>query len=363
MHPMTALTTVSHAGAKSPLSAAPGESGEPLTFSELGELWLPTQRHIKASTRAGYECMLRLQISRFIGDRPVRELSVADMQDLVAGMENAGYQPSTIAVGYGLTTTVLDDAVRQGLLASNPARLLRARERPKVTPHPIRILSPSEISRLLAASGEPYRTVFAVAIFAGLRSGEVRGLQWQDLDFENGYLRVRRQAQRGSLVPPKTPSAVRAVVLVDPLPTILSNYQANQDDTGPERLLFSTDGKLFLGDRLNDQLRRTLERSRIPQHPGEPPLRFHDLRHACASILIAARADVAFVARQLGHASPATTLRIYAHLFDEAANIDRVRSYVNGHFANLTETDEHPLSTGAGASANRGLRQEQGQSR
>ena len=52
--------------------------------------------------------------------------------------------------------------------------------------------------------------------------------------------------------------------------------------------------------------------------------------------MIAAKADIAFVARQLGHASPATTLNIYAHLFDEAANIDRVRDYVNGQFANLT---------------------------
>lgn len=61
-------------------------------------------------------------------------------------------------------------------------------------------------------------------------------------------------------------------------------------------------------------------------------LRFHDLRHTCASILIAARADLAFIARQLGHATPATTLLIYAHLFDEAANLTRVHDYVTDQF-------------------------------
>ena len=77
--------------------------------------------------------------------------------------------------------------------------------------------------------------------------------------------------------------------------------------------------------------------SRRPARPArQAPIRFHNLRHTYASLLIAQGVNVAFVSRQLGHATPATPLHIYAHLFDEAANLGRAREYVNGQFANLT---------------------------
>jgi integrase len=312
-----------------------GRADESLLFRELGELWFSSHRQIKDSTRLSYESQLRLQIGRFIGDRRIDELTVDDMAAYVLAMELHGYTPVTIRNAFTTATTVLDYAIRRGLLTVNPARLLPGRERPRVVRHPVRVLTPNQISALLAAATEPYRTTIAIAIFAGLRSGEIRGLQWADIDLENQRLHVRRQAQEGKLVPPKTPNAVRTVALLDPLPAILERYRDHQPQTGPGDLLFTDKGKPLRGPRLCYTLRRTAARAGIEQHPDEPPLRFHDLRHTAASIMIAARADVAFVARQLGHATPATTLLIYTHLFDEAANISRVRDYINGHFATL----------------------------
>ena len=116
---------------------------------------------------------------------------------------------------------------------------------------------------------------------------------------------------------------------------ILERYRASQPPADAGELLFLDKGKPLRAPRLCYQLRRSAKRAGIEQHPDEPPLRFHDLRHTAASIMIAARADIAFVARQLGHATPATTLSIYTHLFDEAANVDRVRDYIKAQFASL----------------------------
>jgi integrase len=313
-----------------------GAERRSLVFRELGELWLSSHRQIKANTRVGYESQLRLQIGRFIGDRPIDELNVDDMAAFVVAMEQTGYEPYTIRNAYTTASTVLDYGIRLGHLTTNPARLLPGRERPRMTRHPVRILAPNEISQLLDHASDPYRTIFAIAIFAGLRSGELSGLQWRDIDLVNRRLHVRRQAQNGQLVPPKTDNAVRTVALLDPLPAILEEYRANQPSADPDRLLFIDKGKPLRAHRLLYTLRRTAKRAGIEQHPDEPPIRLHDLRHTCASIMIAARADVAFIARQLGHATPATTLQIYSHLFDEVANIDRVRDYVNGQFAGLS---------------------------
>jgi integrase len=307
----------------------------PVTLNELGELWLASRRNIKSSTRISYESQLRLQIGRFIGEQPIHLLTVDDMAELVAAMQEAGYTPITVRNAYTTAATVLDFGIRRGLLTVNPARLLPGRERPRVIRHPVHVLAPNEIAALLVTASEPYRTIIAIAIFAGLRSGEIRGLQFGDIDLENQRLHVRRQAQDGKLVPPKTLNAIRTVALLDPLADILERFRAGRSAAYPGDLLFVDKDKPLRAPRLCYALRRIASKAGIERHPDEPPLRFHDLRHTSASIMIAARADVAFIARQLGHATPATTLQIYAHLFDESANISRVRDYVNAQFADL----------------------------
>jgi len=211
-------------------------------------------------------------------------------------MEQTGYEPYTIRNAYTTATTVLDYGIRLGHLTTNPARLLPGRERPRITRRKVRILTASEIGRLLGHSSDPYRTIFAIAVFAGLRSGELSGPQFCDIDLVNRGLHVRRQAQLGQLVPPKTDNAVRTVALLDPLPAILDQFRAGHPSADPERLLFIGKDKPLRPHRLLHTLRRTAKRAGIEQHSDEPPIRLHDLRHTCASIMIAARADVAFIA-------------------------------------------------------------------
>lgn len=157
------------------LTLVGGRGEESLTFRELGELWLSSHRQIKDSTRVSYESQLRLQIGRFIGERSIDELTVDDMAAYVVAMEEHGYTPVTVRNAYTTATTVLDYAIRRGLLTVNPARLLPGRERPRVVRHQVHVLTPHEITGLLAAARDPYRTIIAIAIFAGLRSGKSAG--------------------------------------------------------------------------------------------------------------------------------------------------------------------------------------------
>lgn len=307
---------------------APGAAA---TFADLAELWLRSNRHIKTSSRRTYEIQLRCQIHPHIGSHNAATLTTEQIANLVWSLADSGYSPVTIQNAYLLVKAVLDHGIRQQLLNTNPAALLPARERPRIGKSRARTLNAAEINALLRTAREPYKTIFTLAIFSGLRSGEVRGLQWHDIDFANDRIQVRRQAQNGQLVPPKTANAARTVALLEPLKHALAIYKATQDARGSgsnSDLLFQANGKPFRSARLWYTLRATAERAGIQQHPDEPPLRFHDLRHTCASILIASRADIAFIAQQLGHASPATTLQTYAHLFDERGNLRRVHTYI-----------------------------------
>jgi len=109
---------------------------------------------------------------------------------------------------------VLSHAARRGLIASNPMSRLERGERPSPGRREMRILQRDEIHALLGAADPRYRPLLATAIFTGLRLGEVLGLTWADVDLKAGTPHVRKQLDRdGHRVAPKTPQAVRDVVL------------------------------------------------------------------------------------------------------------------------------------------------------
>ena len=205
---------------------SPGPSE--LTFRELAEQWLGSRRNIKPVSREKYRIMFRSQINPWLGEFPVRSLTPDGLSDYVWAMHEAGYGAVTIRFAFTTVKAVLDFGVRQGVVASNQARLLPGRDRPRVSKRNTRPLSPLEISRLLQAAREPYKTIFAIGIFAGLRSGEIRGLKWCDIDFDNNRIHVRRQAQLDQLVPPKTMNAYREVALLEPLPALLASWKASR---------------------------------------------------------------------------------------------------------------------------------------
>jgi integrase len=311
-----------------------------VTFQEFADAWLELQEgKLRPRTLEGYRTHLRLHVYPHLGHRRVQTVNEDDITALIARMRTR-YKPWTINGVLTPIGRVLNHAARRGLIAENPMRRLERGERPSTKKGPQRTLSHDEITALIGKAGAPYRALIATAVFSGLRVSELLGLTWADVDFDRERIRVRKQlsrAKRGTpatLVDPKTPQAIRDVVLMPSLAKMLRAHKL--------RSRFSTDSDYVFASRVGSPFsyRNVAQRgmAQAATDAGLPGLSLHDLRHTFASLLIAQGANVVFVARQLGHGSPDITLRIYAHLFDAAEHAEKAMAGLEAAFGKALRT-------------------------
>lgn len=202
----------------------------------------------------------------------------------------------------------LDEAVRLHLLERNPAAGLRV---PRVEQREMRVLSQEQAQAFLeAARGDRYYALFALALFTGLRQGELLGLRWADLDVERGRLTVSRSLSQQSLdaQPTKTRGSRRSIDLG---PEALAVLLEHRERYGVGEWIFRDSGgsPVRASNLLRRSFRPALERAGIT-----PPIRFHDLRHTAATLMLAAGVHPKVVSERLGHASIAITMDIYSHV-------------------------------------------------
>lgn len=197
---------------------------------------------------------------------------------------------------------------------------------PSAKPREMQLLTPEEMQRLLIQAKEDNCYVLLLLeLSTGLRRGEILALQWDDLNFNNGALRIERQVHRveGKLIisQPKTNSSNRTVILLSPILSVLREYK----QTITSRWMFPSpvveDSPLDPAS-VRKRLQTVLERA------GCKKVRFHDLRHTFATTALEHGMDTKTLSTIIGHVSTSTTLNIYAHVTDEmrrtaAAKIDR----------------------------------------
>lgn len=309
------------------------------TVGDYAEPWLQRQTGLRPRTLEKYVGAINVHIVPVLGRRRLADLSEDDVLDLIADMRRRGYAEWTIRGVLTPLGRMLSHATRRGLIATNPMLRLERGERPTPGRREQRVLSASEIERLLVSATPTFRPLLATAAFTGLRLGELLGLIWSDIDFDAGFVRVRKQLDRdGERVKPKTPQAVRDVVLMPALGKILVEHRLASPFSRDENFVFaSAAGTPFYFRNVERRgLRAAAERAALDR-PDRPRLRLHDLRHTFASLLIAHGADVVSVSRQLGHASPDITLKVYAHLYDQARNAQRTRDLMEAAFGEVLE--------------------------
>jgi integrase len=311
----------------------------PARVVDVAAEWLATQSHLRAGTLERYETVLRRHVIPRLGQCQIAAIREEDLISLIAALRSEGLAAATINKTVMVLGRVLAYAARRRLIARNPVQHLSRNERPRVIRREMRVLDPEEVAALLLHSGR-YRPLFATAIFTGLRLGELLGLTWGDIELRAGVVQVRKQLnRRGVRVAPKTAEAVREVVLMPALGRILRQHRVASPFCREAEPVFTSSVGTPMHHR--NVSRRGLaiaaERARL-NIQARPSLRFHDFRHTFASLLIAEGATVVFVSRQLGHASPATTLRFYAHLFDRAAHSERTRQALEDGYGKLLET-------------------------
>lgn len=317
------------------------------TFAEIARVWLASQTGLRPRTRESYETQLRVHLEPAFGTRKIAQLTEDDVAAFIAEMQAAGYKGWSIRAALTPLGRVLGYAARRGLIGQNPMERLQRGERPSVGRRDMRILTRDEIGKVLDGAGDAYRPLLATAVFTGLRLGELLGLTWRDVDFDGAALRVRRQLdRRGERVEPKTDQAVREVVLIPALGRTLREHKLRSPFARDEDFMFASSGGGGLDHTIpRAALRRALKAAEL-DGGDRPSLRFHDLRHTFASLAIAQGLDVVFVSRQLGHASPDVTLKVYSHLFDAAQHAERASAALEASFGHLL--DGNALETGGG---------------
>ena len=309
-----------------PLHVQPGR----LTVGEYLDHWLENvaRPRNRPSTYRLYEGLLRLHVKPRIGGLQLRRLTATHIETLYAELGRDGVSARNQQLVHARLHTALKKAARLKLI---PHNICMDVDRPVAPKKEFPVLDPEQASRFLnAARDDRLFALYVVAVSTGLRQGELLGLWREDLDLERGTLSVRAQLQEvaGTLtrVEPKTKESRRRVVLpsaaVAALRDHLERMQLEGIDT-PWVFCDTSGGPI----RKSNLRRRSFEP--LLKRSGLPRIRFHDLRHTAATLLLNEDVHPKVVQERLGHARIQITLDIYSHVLpsmqnEAAAKLDKL---------------------------------------
>ncbi len=285
----------------------------------------------KPATAASYRDMVRRHIAPELGHLRLDRLSATDVRlflRLKSTQPCARGRPlSSRSIQYlhAILRSALSQAVRDDLISRNVCELVappRADEQSFRGSH----LEPDEARALLAAAdGTRLSAMWRLALTSGLRKGELLALRWDDLDLDRGVLTVRRsvsrQAGRGLVEGmPKTRESLRTLRLGAGSVAALCEHRERQaaeqslarDVWADERRVFATPRGTIIDPR---NLNRNLDE--LCAQAGVPRIRVHDLRHTCATLLLAEGEPLEVIAERLGHSDTRVTSQVYAHVIDD----------------------------------------------
>jgi integrase len=284
-----------------------------------------------------YEGILRMHAFPAIGRLRLTRLEPRHLEALYAAKLAAGLSPRSVHHLHTVLHRALGHATRQGLTLRNVTTLVDA---PRVPRSEMKFLNQEESQRFLeAVAGDRHETLYVLAITSGMRQGELLGLRWRDVDIDHGHLSIIQTLEKPGLKPifgePKTRASRRRVWLADRAIAALRHHRARQ-----------TEQRLQMGSRWQDlDLVFTNQRGgpldthnltqrgfpRLLERAGLPRIRFHDLRHTAATLLLIKGVHPRLVADMLGHSTVAITLDTYSHVV-EGLHEDAVRA-LNEAFA------------------------------
>ncbi len=287
----------------------------PTTVRKAGEAWLAGARdgsirtrsgdQFKPSTIRGYEEALRLRLYPELGPMRLVDLRRSDLQHMADRLLAEKCDASTIRNTFKPLQAICRRAITRDELALKPTVGL---ELPAPRGTRDRFASATEGELLLAAVPAGDRALWATALYAGLRRGELQALRWDDVDLAGGVIRVERSwDQREGVIDPKSRAGHRKV----PIPPALRDFLVEHRMSGPQ-----TTGLVFGRDpeRPFDPSTVMARARRAWTVAGLRPIGLHECRHTFASLMIAAGASAKAISSYLGHASVTITYDRYGHL-------------------------------------------------
>ena len=291
------------------------------TVGEYLQRWLndSVRGSVKPVTFENRARVVRVHISPALGRIKLKALAPAHVQGFYRAKLDEGLASSSVHTIHSVLHTALKRAVKLELVPRNAAAAV---DPPRPRPKEIRPLDAAQAKALLsAARGDRLEAVYVLAVTAGLRISELLALKWEDVDLERGVLHVRRTLSAADSGPtfttPKSGKG-RGIKLTGQAVDALKRHRATQNE---ERLrlgsMWEDWGLLFCAERGTPSSRRTLTRCSFKpllKRAGLPDIRFHDLRHTCATLLLSRGHHPKLVQELLGHASVAITLDRYSHV-------------------------------------------------
>jgi integrase len=286
--------------------------GQRLTVAVYLEDWLTTSVALRCRPRTveSYRETVTRYISPAIGRVGLAKLDPPKVARMLADLTAAGkLSPTTVRYVYAVLRIALGRALKQGLVVRNVATLVDPPAKATTEMHP---LSADQARAFVASlAGDRFRALYIAAIGTGLRQGELLGLTWADVDFRAGTMSVRHSLQRGTrtLADPKTDRGRRTLILSATVATALLEHRGRQRVVGPAAYVFTSRKATPLDARnVTRAFQAALSRAGLPHQ------RFHDLRHAYATLMLEDGEELATVSRSLGHADLSTTADVYGHV-------------------------------------------------
>jgi len=294
-----------------------------LTFgSYLIDQWLPAiEGSVRTSTLASYKGNITRHVIPMLGGVQLQALTAPMLTTVYRRLsEEKGLSPKTVRHVHTTIRKALSDAIKWGLVERNAAS---TSEPPKLVRSEMRTWTAEDVRTFLRFIEEDsLKVVFTLLCTTGMRRGEVLGLRWSDVDFDNARLRVQQTltSVEYQLVfgEPKTSRGRRSVPFDPTTLAVLRQHRARQNET---RLLMGSDwrnkmdlvmvkpdGSPVHPDTVSDTFDRRVRAC------GLPKIRLHDLRHTWATLALEANIPVKVVSEVLGHNSPAFTLDVYSHV-------------------------------------------------
>lgn len=336
--------------------------GGQLTLSEFVERWLKdAENRLEAKTIDSYKAELDSKILPALGHLKLDKIRPLHLQEFYNNLledgirqdgKAGGYSSRTIKYQHQILSSLLGSAVQWQLILSNPCSRIKPPKGKEEQIDKVKNFNEEQTVAFLEAVEKEaelkYQAAANIAVFAGLRKGEVLGLTWDDIDFDNCTIRVSKAHGyvSGSGLFTKTPknkTSVRTVTVPESVIKLLGKYKAWQaeqklkcgdswnKDWEKHKLLFTTwNGKPMDYDTLQQWLSKFINHyndsikadDKIKDEDKEkfmlPKIPFHGLRHTSATLMIANNVDIRTAAGRLGHSKPTVTLGIYAHALKSA---------------------------------------------
>ena len=305
------------------------------TFKECADLWLALPHDWKESTREVHAFNLKLHVYPVFGNCPIDEIRRKDLKNFFDNLLIKGLSRSTVGLIKAPLSGALTYAVESELVENNPLSGLKLKR--KKTNFQVNPLAETEANHLLEESkiflGGYYYPHLLCALRTGLRLGEMIALKWEDIDFKNRQLEVKRSCRNGRITGTKT-DRWRRVDMTPHLTDTLKDLRIFQKRLAlkkgyafPEWVFANKKGKILTRAALENALNTCLNRA------GLRKIRIHDLRHCYATIRLLRGHNIGDVSYQLGHSSIKITYDVYGH-------------WIPGHFkSEIDDLDQmHPIA-------------------